>query len=41
MNKVYETPLIQIIEFETEIHLGASCVIYYPWKADEDFEFFE
>ncbi len=41
MKKNYETPNIQVIEFETEISLAVSAVVNYPWQTDEDFEFFE
>ncbi len=41
MNENYQTPIIQIIEFAEEISLASSTVINYPWKKDEDFEYFE
>ena len=37
MNKNYESPSIEIINFETNIQTaGASIVINYPWTKDED-----
>ena len=36
MNKNYETPSIEIINYETEIQTGPSIVIDYPWASDED-----
>ncbi len=39
--KIYETPFIQITNFEEEINLATSTIIYYPWQKDEDFEHFE
>ncbi len=36
MMKNYETPSIEIIQYETEIHTGPSIVIDYPWVSDED-----
>ncbi len=39
--KNYETPFIQIVEFEEEVNLASSTVIDYPWAREEDFEYFE
>ena len=36
MSKIYETPSIEIINYETEIQTGPSIVIDYPWASDED-----
>ena len=36
MMKNYETPSIEIVNFETEIQTGPSIVIEYPWAGDED-----
>ena len=37
MMKNYETPSIEIVNYETEIQLaGASIVIDYPWAGEDD-----
>lgn len=36
MIKNYETPSIEIIEYETEIQTGPSVIIDYPWGDDND-----
>ena len=36
MIKNYETPSIEIIEYETEIQTGPSVIIDYPWADDND-----
>ena len=42
MNRNYETPSIEIINFEKDIHTaGASIVIEFPWAEDGESEFFE
>lgn len=42
MIKNYETPSIEIIEYETEIETaGASIVINFPWADDDESDFFE
>ena len=42
MSKIYETPSIEIINYETEIQTGPSIVFDYPWASDEDgSDFFE
>lgn len=42
MDKNYETPSIEIIEYETEIQTAGSSTIFdYPWLDDSDSGFFE
>ena len=42
MMKNYETPSIEIINYESEIQTaGASIVIEFPWAEDGESEFFE
>ena len=41
MNKNYETPSIEIINYETEIQLAASIVVDYPWEDSDGSGFFE
>ena len=40
MIKNYETPSIEIINYESEIQLGASVIVEYPWSKDGESEFF-
>lgn len=42
MIKNYETPSIEIIEYETEIETANSSTIFdYPWAGDDESSFFE
>ena len=42
MIKNYETPSIEIIKYESDIHtVGGSIVINFPWTDDDESEFFE
>ena len=41
MNKNYEIPSIEIINYETEIQLAASIVVNYPWDDEDGSGFFE
>ena len=41
MNKIYQAPFIEIIKFESVIHLGASVIVEYPWAKDGESEYFE
>ena len=41
MNKIYQSPSIEIIKFESEIQLGASVIVEYPWAKDGESDFFE
>ena len=42
MMKNYETPSIEIVNYETEIQTaGASIVVEYPWDDNDGSGFFE
>ena len=42
MIKNYETPSIEIINYESDIQtVGGSIVINFPWADDGESEFFE
>ena len=42
MSKNYETPSIEIIEYETEIETSSTSTIFdYPWADEGDSSFFE
>ena len=41
MNKNYEIPSIEIINYETEIQLSASIVVNYPWAKDNESDYFK
>ena len=42
MEKIYESPSIEIINYETEIQTaGPSAVFDYPWLDDDGSGFFE
>lgn len=37
MNKNYQTPIMEIIEFDNNVETqGASTTIDYPWQKDEN-----
>ena len=44
MTKIYETPFIQIVEFELSVETessGGSIVVNWPWEETENEGFFE
>ena len=41
MNKNYETPSIEILNYESDIQtVGGSIVIDFPWADDNESDFF-
>ncbi len=41
MNKNYETPSIEIINYQSEIELAASIVVNYPWSDADESGYFD